>query len=231
MYCIPGGSGVYKLENQPCRNYSGQNFQEVFPRGLKRQLLLLKKNRKARAVLTAEQAVMIFQIKLSNQALTKRQRISLCSVARSYGVSEKAVRDIWKGRTWLRETTRIDPGRPLPVALRSVASAVSTEQISNATGWWDKDQTKSYANADLTTGCLIDADMLVTGQVGLGAARSATVDGLGRQMKRRRCQSRLGQTIRSTTTGGTGRIKRAHWLADSLRLAKASEVTNLAGYY
>ena len=106
---------------------------------------------------------MIFQIKLSNQALTKRQRISLCSVARSYGVSEKAVRDIWKGRTWLRETTRIDPGRPLPVALRSLASAVSTEQISNATGWWDKDQTKSYANADLTTGCLIDADMLVTG--------------------------------------------------------------------
>ena len=150
-------------QNQPHRNFVEQNFLEVFPCGPKRQLRPLKKNRKARAVLTAEQAVMIFQIKLSNQTVTKRQRISLCSVARSYGVSEKAVRDIWKGRTWLRETALIDPGRPLPVALRSLASAVSTEQISNASAWWDKDQTKSYSN-DLTAACLIVADMLVTGK-------------------------------------------------------------------
>ena len=151
------------LENQLRRNYVEQNFQEVFPRGLKRQLLPPKNICKARAVLTAEQAVMIYQIKPSNQALTKRQRISLCSVARSYGVSEKAVRDIWKGRTWLRETTRIDPGRPLPAALRSLASALATDQVSNAAAWWDKDQTTSYANAGLATACVIDAEVLVTG--------------------------------------------------------------------
>ena len=151
------------LENQLRRNYVEQNFQEVFPRGLKRQLLPPKNICKARAVLTAEQAVMIYQIKPSNQALTKRQRISLCSVARSYGVSEKAVRDIWKGRTWLRETTRIDPGRPLPAALRSLASALATDQVSYAAAWWDKDQTTSYANACLTTACVIDSEVLVTG--------------------------------------------------------------------
>ena len=151
------------LENQLRRNYVEQNFQEVFPRGLKRQLLPPKNICKARAVLTAEQAVMIYQIKPSNQALTKRQRISLCSVARSYGVSEKAVRDIWKGRTWLRETTRIDPGRPLPAALRSLASALNTDQIGNAAAWWDKVQTSSCANADLTTACVIDGEVLVTG--------------------------------------------------------------------
>jgi hypothetical protein len=34
-----------------------------------------------------------------------------------YGVSEKAVRDIWKGRTWARETWRFDTSRPLQLKL------------------------------------------------------------------------------------------------------------------
>ena len=63
---------------------------------------------KSRAILTAEQAIKIFQIKLSNDTAVRGQRLTSCSVARAFGVSEKAVRDIWKGRTWLRETQTIN---------------------------------------------------------------------------------------------------------------------------
>ena len=62
---------------------------------------------KTRAILTAEQAVEIFKIKLSNQTANRSQTLGACSVARAFGVSEKAVRDIWNGRTWLRETKRM----------------------------------------------------------------------------------------------------------------------------
>ena len=66
---------------------------------------------KARAILTAEQAVKIYEIKLANHTATKSQILSPGKVARAFGVSEKAVRDIWNGRTWLRETTRLStPG-------------------------------------------------------------------------------------------------------------------------
>ena len=64
---------------------------------------------KTRAILTAEQAIKIFEIKLSNQTATKIQ--SSTNVARAFGVSEKTVRDIWKGRTWLREIMHLDPAR------------------------------------------------------------------------------------------------------------------------
>ena len=37
-------------------------------------------------------------------------RISL-AVARTYKVSEKTVRDIWRGRTWHHETLHLDPPR------------------------------------------------------------------------------------------------------------------------
>ena len=80
-----------------------------------------------RAILTEKQAIEIFNIKgrisLSahqNQLLTGT---SASSVARIYGVSERTVRDIWKGRTWCRSTLNFDsnksaingikkPGRP-----------------------------------------------------------------------------------------------------------------------
>ena len=73
-----------------------------------RRLLSFNQAGKTRAILTAEQAIKIFQIKLSNLNATKSQRISPSSVARAFGVSEKAIRDIWKGRTWLRETIHLD---------------------------------------------------------------------------------------------------------------------------
>ena len=66
-------------------------------------------NVKTRAILSSEQAIEIFKIKLTNQTATRSQPLSPCVVARAYGVSEKAVRDIWNGRTWLRETMHLDP--------------------------------------------------------------------------------------------------------------------------
>ena len=65
---------------------------------------------KTRAVLTAQQAVAIFEIKLESKARGKEQPPAQ-SIALLFGVREKAVRDIWNGRTWFRETMHLDPRR------------------------------------------------------------------------------------------------------------------------
>jgi hypothetical protein len=62
---------------------------------------------KPRAVLTKSQAITIFQLKLNVSSATK--------IARSYGVSEKTVRDIWTGRTWATETWHLDPSRVVKI--------------------------------------------------------------------------------------------------------------------
>ena len=88
---------------------------------------------KTRAILTADQAVEIFKIKLSNHTATRSQTISPRSVACEFGVSEKAVRDIWKGRTWLRETMHLDPARAILAArLRPPGRPRLNLQISTA---------------------------------------------------------------------------------------------------
>ena len=65
---------------------------------------------KPRAILNREQAIEIFQLRPSgtNEGF---ERNSL-AVARTYKVSEKTVRDIWRARTWHRETLHLDPSRP-----------------------------------------------------------------------------------------------------------------------
>ena len=60
---------------------------------------------KMRAKLTAEDALDIFRFKES--------MISASKLSKKYGVTEKAVRDIWTGRTWLRETSCLDASRSL----------------------------------------------------------------------------------------------------------------------
>ena len=66
---------------------------------------------KPRAVLTCEKAIAIFQRKLP---LAKAGSAKPCAsaIAREYGVSEKAIRDIWTGRTWFEETASLEPTRP-----------------------------------------------------------------------------------------------------------------------
>ena len=62
---------------------------------------------KPRAILSAEKAVEIFR-----RSLLCDGSFNATSVARDYGISEKAVRDIWKARTWSDETRHLDPQRP-----------------------------------------------------------------------------------------------------------------------
>ena len=65
---------------------------------------------KTRAILNETQALQIFQMKvLQNQThLCKTEYTQ--KIADIFGVSEKAVRDIWKGRTWRRETMHLEIG-------------------------------------------------------------------------------------------------------------------------
>jgi hypothetical protein len=51
-------------------------------------------------------------VKLCNTCLKAPERISATKLAGKYGVSEKAIRDIWQGRTWDRETWHLDTTRP-----------------------------------------------------------------------------------------------------------------------
>ena len=66
-------------------------------------------NAKPRAVLTAEDAVQIFR---RSPRCDMSSSATAMSLGREYGVSEKAVRDIWTARTWAKETRHLDPQRP-----------------------------------------------------------------------------------------------------------------------
>jgi hypothetical protein len=58
---------------------------------------------KPRARLTENQAIYIFTIRSSGLSASK--------IAKSFSVSEKAIRDIWTGRTWSTETHHLDTAR------------------------------------------------------------------------------------------------------------------------
>ena len=60
---------------------------------------------KPRAKLAASDAIEIFSVRRSGVQATK--------VAHMYGVSEKAIRDIWTARTWATETWHLEPSREL----------------------------------------------------------------------------------------------------------------------
>ena len=65
---------------------------------------------KPRAILNREQAIEIFQLR--PHGTSEGIGRSSLAVARIYKVSEKTVRDIWRGRTWHHETLHLDPSRP-----------------------------------------------------------------------------------------------------------------------
>ena len=64
-------------------------------------------SRKTRAKLTEADALDIFHCKAHS--------MNAASVSKKYGVSEKAVRDIWTGRTWSKETWHLDTSRSQPL--------------------------------------------------------------------------------------------------------------------
>ena len=60
---------------------------------------------KTRARLTAASVLEIFK--------SKGKGLSATKIGIRYGINEKTVRDIWTGRTWLKETARLDPSRSI----------------------------------------------------------------------------------------------------------------------
>ena len=81
------------------------------PKPLESKLLASIQACKTRTIITAEQAVQIFKIKLTNQNSLSKKKNNARKIAEAFGISDKAVRDIWSGRTWLRETMHLDPVR------------------------------------------------------------------------------------------------------------------------
>jgi len=63
--------------------------------------------RKCRAKLTGTDVIKIFELKLRSGHATE--------VASMFGVSEKAIRDIWTARTWAKETWHLEPSRALVI--------------------------------------------------------------------------------------------------------------------
>ena len=67
--------------------------------------------KKPRATLTSADAVEIYRRSLHRAPRSLRpasQWASAAALAREYGVSEKAIRDIWTGRTWAEDTRHLD---------------------------------------------------------------------------------------------------------------------------
>jgi hypothetical protein len=70
--------------------------------------------KKSRSSLKEHQAIEIFELKLKNNG----HKLSGTTVARSYGVTEKTVRDIWTRRTWRQETWHLDTSQSLVLKKR-----------------------------------------------------------------------------------------------------------------
>ncbi len=68
----------------------------------------------ARNVLRKDQVLEIFKRKVVGRVYgtSLHSQPDAKKVGKEFGVTPKAVRDIWTGRTWYRETLHLDPARP-----------------------------------------------------------------------------------------------------------------------
>ena len=70
---------------------------------------------KPKAILTFDKVIEILKLRPDSKlARGEGSRVS-AAVAIDFGISEKTVRDIWRARTWHRETLHLDPCRPARV--------------------------------------------------------------------------------------------------------------------
>ena len=70
---------------------------------------------KPKAILTYDKVIDIFKLRPESKLARGAGSRASAAVAFDFGVSEKTVRDIWRGRTWHRETLHLDPCRPARV--------------------------------------------------------------------------------------------------------------------
>ena len=95
VYIINSKPLWFLLNSMQARTYPSSFQSEPFP----------KATAKPRARLTENDVINIFSCKQSSMQAT--------TVANMYGMSEKAIRDIWTARTWARETWHLEPSRTL----------------------------------------------------------------------------------------------------------------------
>ena len=121
-----------------------------------RRKSISKRSGLPRAILTKEQVVSIFEVHLANESLPQRSagRYSAATVAKNYGVCEKAVRDIWNGRTWFRETNRC---RKNSVSCK-ISSPTSLSQPINAAAAGKKELSTEEECEHIPSGCSSGAD-------------------------------------------------------------------------
>ena len=71
---------------------------------------MCKHPRGSRCILSSEQVLDIFRFRMQRSGAEKC-KTSASAVAKTFGISPKTVRDIWKGRTWYRTTHQLEPNR------------------------------------------------------------------------------------------------------------------------
>ena len=59
---------------------------------------------RSRVILSENDVLEIYRVKITNQSKEFKQRITAASVARKFGVGIQVIRNIWNGRTWIEET-------------------------------------------------------------------------------------------------------------------------------
>ena len=92
---------------------------------------------KPQAVLTKQSVLEIFKLSINKSS----EKLNASSVAREYGVNEKTIRDIWKGRTWNEETQPLAINRqPKP---RAKIGRPLGRKDSHARGYNKKNLTKN----------------------------------------------------------------------------------------
>ena len=101
VFLIEDGQSLWEESMNTCHEPS--SGEDSLCKALHRTL----ESRKTRAKLTEADALYIFHCKTHS--------LSAAYVAKKYGVSEKAVRDIWTGRTWSKETWHLDASRSRPL--------------------------------------------------------------------------------------------------------------------
>jgi hypothetical protein len=125
---------------------------------------------KTRTVLTLQQALHIFQIKQSNPPSQECGRRSAAAVARSFGVSEKTIRDIWIGRTWVREMMHLDPARAAKAGGLKLPGRPTKRSKT-------EENDKSCLVVHLSSTCLIDRNIDFNSESAFCPAVSASPEG------------------------------------------------------
>mmetsp|Transcript_27409 Transcript_27409/g.72343 ORF Transcript_27409/g.72343 Transcript_27409/m.72343 type:complete len:132 (+) Transcript_27409:267-662(+) len=84
--------------------------------------------RRHRTVISAEQALAIFEM------ASAVKKVSSLKIGMEFGISDKAVRDIWNGRTWAHVTKARRTGREQRLCCMAAENETSEEEWPSTVG-------------------------------------------------------------------------------------------------